>query len=1166
MKLRFKDSSLKNYIIYLVVGLVGIWFLTRFWLPEGFIVAGHDSGLALNARQFLATRFFAWDQQGFGHDNSMHFGSLILHSIDYLLSLFAGVPYAGNQLTFFFWLALIFLAAFIFSYKLKDKLGRFFPFIFPPMITFNFLILQSIFILERAKYSMLIASLLILAIVFTLQERKISLVLGAILSSLVLFVFNSGSWLGLPLYGSLIVIILTLVLFELIVGVRNRNFKNFGRLLVYLILTAGGFLILNSYSILPYLATFLKQDYLTLLDATVVSQNRAWLESLSSATSFLNIFRLQGVPDWYSGANAVNLAHSYADYYLSNPYLITLSFVFPVLAFWSFIVAKTNNQKRLISFFGLLVLISMFFMAGSHEPLGFLYKFLYNYVPGFSIFRSPYFKFGSVFFLAMSALMAFTLSWIIESVSKRIVKPPRRFFVGVLLLIVAITTWLGFHNVLFDSEKLFSWQKGLTTRLKVPEYIEDFKKWSLEGNTADKRILLLPPFNENWKNDGYNWGYWSLTSLPSVLTSKTVLTNDQALTDQERGWINALYSAIKEENEEKVLSLSGRLGVGFFLIRKDVVADLSWSATDPPEIYEDILDSLNGINKVKNFGEWTLYEIKDTTIVPKISAISSVALIPGRHSYLSRELLKNERVVFKEAGVVKKGQTEPVYSKEIEAYTCQSCSLERKDTLESLPEVNIFPNSFLYYFKILREKSTLEQATTEQTRADAYLGFSLRRTAEVKTMLDFGIDERYITENLQMINFYLENLYQILQSSSDPNLDFYRARILLDNINPVEKSLREYVRRQDFGRKSGKFQKEMINVLWNVFKLKSFYAPLYGDVNILRRDKVYFVEFPEKATNYELLLNIESLPFDRNGKAILPSTISFQVQEPSAVDEEKVIFSVGEERDGWLEIQLPSQLAEEVILTLQFDGLPNLFTIEGTSLEQSPAGTRACYFGKIKSFANTKKYHVEVNTIEKDQELGIFFLETGKTERKDFFLYRNEVDVNPILGYEPFRHIYNPSVSADNPIVYLCSDNKELPVIDSMEIYEIFSPLLITERKISQNEGNLPKVTFKQINPTKYEVFVEEATSPFILLFNSRYNPFWKLYESDGKQKIENQNHFMIDGYANAWKISETGNFSLVLEYSPQRLFLRGSVVSLIGLVVFGGYAFYIFVEKSRKS
>lgn len=1144
-------------MIYLAVGLVGIWFLTRFWLPEGFIVAGHDSGLALDARQFLATRFFAWDQQGFGQNNSMHFGSLILHSIDYLLSLFAGVPYAGNQLTFFFWLALIFLAAFIFSYKLKERLGRFFPFIFPPMITFNFFILQSVFMLERAKYSILIASLLILSVIFILRERKISLVLGVVLSSLILFVFNSGTWLGLPLYGSLIVIILTLVLFELIVGVRNRNSKNFGRLLVYLILTAGGFFILNSYSILPYLATFLKQDYLTLLDAGVVSQNRAWLESLSSATSFLNIFRLQGVPDWYSGANAVNLVHSYADYYLSNPFLIVLSFFPPILAFWSFIVAKTDDQKRLISFFGLLVLISMFFMAGSHKPLGFLYEFLYNHVPGFSIFRSPYFKFGSAFFLAMSVLMAFTLSRIIEFVSKRFAKPPGRFLVGTFLSIAVITAWLGFHNVLFDSDKLFSWQKGLTTRLKVPEYIEDFKKWSLEGNTADKRILLLPPFNENWKNDGYNWGYWSLTSLPSVLTSKTVLTNDQALTDQERGWVNALYGVTREGDEEKVLSLSKRLGVGFFLVRKDVVADLSWSATDSPEIYEDILDSFNGIDKVENFGEWALYEVKDTTIVPKISAISSTVLIPGRHSYLVREFLKDERVVFKEAEIVKGGQMEPVYSKEIEAYTCQSCSLERRDALESLPEVRILPNSFLYYFKILREKSTLKKATIEQTKADAYLGFSLRRTAEVKTMLDFGISERYIIEDLEMINYYLENLYQILQSSSDPNLDFYRARMLLDNINPVEKNLREYVRRQDFGRKSGKLQNEMLNVLWNVYKLKSFYEPLYGNVDILRREKVYFVGFPEKS-NYELFLNIKSLPVDRDGKAVLPSTISFQAQTFSTVREEKATLSVGEEKDGWLEIQLPPQLAEEAILTLQFDSLPNLFTIEGTSFEQSPAGTRACYFGKIKSFANIRKYHVEVNTIKKDQELGIFFLETGKTERKDFFLHRNEVDVNPILGYEPFRQIYNPSVLADDPVVYLCSDNKELPVIDSMEIYEIFSPLLITERKIPQNGQDLPKVTFKQINPTKYEVSVEEATSPFILLFNSRYNPFWKLYESDGKQKIERQDHFMVDGYANGWIIEKTGNFDLTVEYLPQRLFHKGSLVTLIGVILaFGGLYYY---------
>ena len=60
--MKFKITNL----VYLAVALAGIYFLTKLWLPSGYIVAGHDSGLAINASNFVKTRFFAWDVQGFG--------------------------------------------------------------------------------------------------------------------------------------------------------------------------------------------------------------------------------------------------------------------------------------------------------------------------------------------------------------------------------------------------------------------------------------------------------------------------------------------------------------------------------------------------------------------------------------------------------------------------------------------------------------------------------------------------------------------------------------------------------------------------------------------------------------------------------------------------------------------------------------------------------------------------------------------------------------------------------------------------------------------------------------------------------------------------------------------------------------------------------------------
>ena len=95
-------------VAYLLLAIVGIWTLVGLWMPLGYALVGHDSGLALNAKNFLLTRLYAWDNRiNFGLDNSPHFGSLIMHSIDYLLSTLGGTLYSGNQVTVFFWIATI---------------------------------------------------------------------------------------------------------------------------------------------------------------------------------------------------------------------------------------------------------------------------------------------------------------------------------------------------------------------------------------------------------------------------------------------------------------------------------------------------------------------------------------------------------------------------------------------------------------------------------------------------------------------------------------------------------------------------------------------------------------------------------------------------------------------------------------------------------------------------------------------------------------------------------------------------------------------------------------------------------------------------------------------------------------------------------------------------
>ena len=156
--------------------------------------------------------------------------------------------YAGNWFNLFFWLSLIFLSTVLFAYHFKNIFGIYFVFIFPILIIFNFYLSQSLFILERAKYSILAGTLIFLAILFKVLDKKISILIGAILASLTFFILNGGSLLGVSLYGNLLVILLTILIFYFFDGIAKKDFSSLRRLILFFIVTFVIFLALNKHA------------------------------------------------------------------------------------------------------------------------------------------------------------------------------------------------------------------------------------------------------------------------------------------------------------------------------------------------------------------------------------------------------------------------------------------------------------------------------------------------------------------------------------------------------------------------------------------------------------------------------------------------------------------------------------------------------------------------------------------------------------------------------------------------------------------------------------------------------------------------------------------------------------------------------------------------------
>lgn len=138
-------------------------------------------------------------------------------------------------------------------------------------------------------------------------------------------------------------------------------------------------------------------------------------------------------------------------------------------------------------------------------------------------------------------------------------------------------------------------------------------------------------------------------------------------------------------------------------------------------------------------------------------------------------------------------------------------------------------------------------------------------------------------------------------------------------------------------------------------------------------------------------------------------------------------------------------------------------------------------------------------------------------------------------------------------------------IIESFDIQKVSQPkvfftLLRDEKKMP------PKASSNKINPTKYVVDVKNAKVPYNLVFSESFSSDWKAYiktcimscsilQDWFLEPIPEERHYLVNGFANGWYIIPSDsknkvNYSVVIEYWPQRLLYIGGIISLLTLIV----------------
>ena len=1128
--------------VFLEIFLILVLSLTPLlWFQPRETMVGHDHVFPLEPVRFFEGRLFTWiENHNFGQSQSLIMGTIPVHLIDTLPSL-VGLSLASTQkLVFIFWFFLIGLAAYLLAHTLRPK-SRFFKLWAVVFYQFNFFVLQAWFINERTKFSAYVALPLVLAVFYQVYRQKISALKGAIVSGLILFFFNGGGLYGWPLFGGFLVCLGVFALFFTAVSFYRKQ-KQLGlSLITFLVLTGLFWLLLNAYYLWPAFSQLAASYGAQLGKVGGVSGVLAWAREISSGANLVNLFRLQGVSEWYD-----NPEHPYARHFLANPLLIGLSFLWPLLIVLAWFVPIARKDRKILIYFGLTFLVSFVFVAGVHYPFGFFYTLLVKYLPGFSIFRSPYFKFAPALFLSAAFLSGFALDYLKVKFNSLVQKVLRLNFGVVIFSLFWLLLWLGYHFPYFTTN-FFQWRQGFTTRLEIPEHVALFSDWVENQWANDGRILILPASDSDWQYQLYQWGYLSFEPLHRLYTNQSLMTIGQGLTETDKYLVSSVNQAIIKKDKQALEVAAELLGINYLLVRGDFHWDLGWSKTDNPQLLVNILENNFGFQPEKVFGPWRLFKIT-TAPVAKLDSFSKFSVV----YFPEKQLLKYYRLAAdsRQGILLNTGLDLPMAMTSDFYYTpkCLNCGHETGLNVV-FPEVRVLPDSPFYPLVKVKEART---GALGDVKAQIYnqLGLTLKRIGELEKLKELGrgIEIEYLdsfsgdVNQIGVLFGQLEAFDDQFRVAEDISFFLGEERQFFSDLFPTLASDSE---------KTAKVRQ----IVSEIDALEIIIDPF-----LFKRDRshqrLYYFNLPQEGS-FDLLVNARGI----SDGVSAGQEVNWSLDQGSL---ESVLISQQALSQEWLFISKLDLTPGPHRLFFSLPALPNLVGPLQTGEKFYGSEFGSCFSSKIAGYDSEKDYLLNYYYYQGDfpYEPKVFILREGQAVKDN-----ERIQAVTIKEGGFFEEIIRGNERTRSAMVSVCVPEVLTEAAFSqrrmsLKTQEIIYPLLVLRQKAisGAKDAATPEIESQRINPTRYRLKVKNAQSPYLIGFWQKFDPSWRLKGDNGKPA--SLTHLVFNGYGNAWLVDQAGSYDLILEYRPQRYFYYGVGVSLL---TFGLLVTYLVLKRQSK-
>lgn len=1149
------------------------------WLPGDTIIAGHDAGIPLNPVGHFIDRLYMWTERwGMGSDQSLAAGGFIIHGLEALIYSLVSSIQLEQKIYFVIWLLIPGLTMY---YMLRSLFtGRYYmPLIGAMLYMVNHFLLQGWFVAERTKFSVYAALPLVIVFMTRMYMRKMSAFQAGLLTALTVGILNGGG--NIPLFGSLIVIcIVTIGYFVWI----HLSLRTIGRTLVYSATCAVGIFLLFAYWLIPY-ALFTITQFTTEVDkAGGIDGVIGWAKVISKNSSIINIIRLQGIPDWYE-----NVTHAYASAFLHNPLLIGVSLLLPILAYGSWFFMRGTREKTLVLLFLLMSLVGVVFTAGMHAPTGIVYEALLRLVPGFIIFRTPFYKFAPIVIVPFAVLISLSLDELIQRVSSRFTRIGHvdTLMVGAVVFAIILYNYPILNGLFFDYEK-----DGRSTRITVPDYVYQFQAWADGQENNGLRSLQVPQLQKGNKLETYDWGYHSLSPLTTLLTRKSFVTNNFFLTATEDEMVWNLYDDIRNGTDEWE-EYAKALGFSSILLRNDYVWNARGNVTRKPEEYTQSLTTSNSINRIWNFGKWDVYTLAnaDTSLISTVGGVTFVSSGPEYYRYLlslpnidAQDVIyfdAQNKQYYKDPHII-----EPFISRRYYIPTCITCDLRKQVISEQFDTNLILPGSPFYRFIEKADLRRREQVKTTDKLVQYLLSTSLRKLLEVKRMYDLKNDIIFVPQGFLDHRNLISELGSIVKQYYTHDSEFNNSVLInaesylelqkeiLEQINVASGSDYEAVLSTSFSEVVS-LKNEIVKNVWRTRE---------------ENEKRYAMTVDE-AGSYRLLLRVDRQEFRGSYNDLPAGKIEFYLDEeliaiaPQEVNTTWISLGEYDLPGGYHTLRLPFESAE------LFDNRVSLITgdtvedvNESDEYRLLASGERSCLTFSVAGLQSDEIYRVTFDHKRSVGEQQVRAFITSSDEVLPILTNRGTQLNNSNDSWKTYLHDELISLS-DTLTAYICSDvdsslsdSDTIIDIKNISVRKISSPVLVFEQKTNIEAARKIDIPVQKINQTKYILDTSNQKDPFILLLPQQYNLGWRVYPAgpDSERTIDfarlwttsvsDSFHLIGKGYANIWIIHPENHQKLVVEYEPQVLFYIASAVSIGTLLLIIGYLLTAkLYAKSKK-